>query len=90
MTPEEFERDVLPGMIKSLTSAFLAAEEKHPGGMKAWMESLSAGKDRQLEDEQAIPYEQHGTAEENPYQGPTLCMCDSCLELRRAYWSENQ
>lgn len=89
MTPEEYE-DFLPTFVEELTAAFLEAEEKHPGGMKAWMESLSTGKGRQVEDGQAIPYEQHGL-HPNSYRGETgLCMCYSCLDLRRAYWSENQ
>lgn len=89
MDAEEY-KEVLPTFIQKLTNAFLEAEEKHPGGMKAWMESLAAGKGHQVEDERAIPYEQHGV-HPVPYRGETgLCMCYSCLDLRRAYWAENQ
>ena len=41
MDAEEYEKDVLPIFIKELSKAFLAAEEKYPGGMKAWFQSLA-------------------------------------------------
>ena len=89
MTAEEYEKDVLPDFVKALSKAFLDAEEKHPGGMKAWMESLAEGRGRKPEDEKQIPHEQHGIFH-NEYRTAGLCLCYACVDFRRDYWSENQ
>lgn len=43
MTLEEYDK-ILPTFIEKLTSAFLEAEKKHPGGLRAWFRALAGEK----------------------------------------------